>query len=69
VSETITLWHWQVRNPSGHWRRLAWRMTEDAAAQWAKTHDEELRKVPGSAETRTPEDRAGGLMTNLGTMK
>jgi hypothetical protein len=67
--ESKTFWEWQVKDPSGRWRRLAWRMTEEVALEYAEREGKELRKVPGSAEIRQPDDRSGGLMSQLGTSK
>jgi hypothetical protein len=65
--DTVTLWQWQVQQPSGRWRLLAWRMTDEDAAAWGAQEGRTLRKVPGSAKTYRPERRTGGLMQALGT--
>ncbi|HWI15357.1 MAG TPA: hypothetical protein VNT02_13930 [Burkholderiales bacterium] len=67
--ETVTLWQWQVKQTTGRWRLLAWRMTEELAAAWMARQAKELRKVPGSAQVHQPERRTGGLMDRLGTLK
>ena len=64
---TVTLWQWQIRQPSGRWRLLAWRMTDEDALAWASGEGKELRKVPGSERSYRPEHRTGGLMDKLGT--
>jgi hypothetical protein len=65
--ETVTLWQWQIRQSTGRWRLLAWRMTDDDALAWAAGEGKELRKVPGSERIYQPERRTGGLMDKLGT--
>ena len=67
--ETVTLWRWQVKQATGRWRLLAWRMTDELASAWMTREAKELRKVAGSAETHRPEPRGGGLMDRLGTLR
>lgn len=65
----ITLWQWQVKEPSGRWRTLRWRMTEDQARDWSAREGREMRCVQNSAEVRDPIAGAGGMMEKLGTRK
>jgi hypothetical protein len=48
------LWRWEVRDPKRRsgWRLLAWMMTEDSAAVWARANSTEVRRVDGSREER-----------------
>lgn len=64
-----TVFQWQVRQPTGRWRLLAWRMSEELAGAWAAREGRALRKVPGSEEIRRVDPRPGGLMEALGTAR
>lgn len=49
----IVMWRWEEKDPrTGRWRVLRWMMDEVQAAERARMHQVELRKVPGSREER-----------------
>jgi hypothetical protein len=55
-NDPVIVYAWEVRAPKrfSGWRKLTWKMTEDAAAAWAKTNGAEIRVVEGSEEVRMP---------------
>jgi hypothetical protein len=54
VANSITVYSWEEKQPSGRWRRLRWAMTDEDAVAYAERHKADLRKIEGSAEKRTP---------------
>lgn len=53
-------WRWRVlektRTGRDTWRLLRWTMSDERAAEWAEQNQKEVRKEPGSGETRLVSD-------------
>jgi hypothetical protein len=60
-NDPVIVYAWEVRAPKrfSGWRKLTWKMTEDAAAAWAKNNGAEIRVVEGSEEVRMPVEGLG----------